>query len=209
VRLAVSSLVLSAAAAQTPRPFSHELHLKLPAKLTCVTCHSSAPKSKRSEDNNLPPVALCRGCHKDNEVSIGRPRPTLLARFNHQKHLALGNIAPVIRAAIDSKAYLSPAGDIRRHLDSANPCAACHRGMETSTALAKSDLPQMADCLVCHNKIDPPFSCEFCHANGMALKPANHVSDFLDTHSRKDAKLDKTTCAVCHAQKFTCMGCHT
>ena len=209
MRLAVSILVLSAAAAQTPRPFSHELHLKLPAKLTCVTCHSSAPKSTRSEDNNLPLVAICRGCHKDNEVSIGRPRPTLLARFNHQKHLALGNIAPVIRAAIDSKAYLSPAGDIRRHLDSANPCAACHRGMETSTALAKSDLPQMADCLVCHNKIDPPFSCEFCHAKSMALKPASHVSDFLDTHSRKDAKLDRTTCAVCHARKFTCMGCHT
>src|ERR1700730_16202055 len=134
--------MLSAAAAQTPRPFSHQLHLKLPAKLACVTCHSSVQSSTRSEDNNLPPIAICRGCHKNNEVSIGRPRPTLLAHFNHQKHLALGNIAPVIRAAIDSKAYLSPAGDIRRHLDSANPCGACHRSMEQSTALAKSDFRQ-------------------------------------------------------------------
>ncbi len=209
MRLAVSVLILSAAAAQTPQPFSHKLHLTLPANLACIACHSSVQSSTRAEDNNLPPIAMCLGCHKDKEVSIGQPRPTLLAHFNHQKHLALGNIAPVIRAAIDSKNYLSPVGDIRRHLDSANACGACHRGMEESTALAKSDLPQMADCVVCHNKIDPPFSCEFCHAKGAALKPASHVSDFLDTHSRKDAKLDRTSCAVCHARKFTCMGCHS
>jgi hypothetical protein len=207
VRFAALILIAGAAAAQTPKPFSHELHLKLPAKLTCVTCHGSVTSSTRAEDNNLPKVAICLGCHK--QASVGTPRPTILTRFNHQKHLALGNIAPVIRAAIDSKAYLSPPGDIRRHLDSANACAACHRGMEQSTALAKSDLPQMADCLVCHNQIDPPFSCEFCHAKGAALKPANHTPEFADLHSRKNSTLDKTTCAVCHGRKFTCMGCHS
>src|ERR1700674_2127404 len=120
--------MVSAAAAQTPRPFSHELHLKLPTKLACVACHSSVQTSTRPEDNNLPPAAICLGCHKENEVRIGQPRPTLLARFNHQKHLSLGNVAPVIRAAIDSKAYLSPVGNIRRHLNTPNACAACHRG---------------------------------------------------------------------------------
>src|ERR1700680_166533 len=109
--------MLSAAAAQTSRPFSHGLHLKLPAKLACVTCHSSVQSSTRAEDNNLPPIAVCLGCHKEHEVRIGQPGPTMLARFNHQKHLSLGNVAPVIRAAIDSKSYLSPVGDIRRHLD--------------------------------------------------------------------------------------------
>jgi len=209
VKFAAVVLLVSAAAAQTPRPFSHQLHLKLSANLTCVQCHSSVQSSTRAEDNNLPPVAVCLGCHKAGSVTVGKPRPTLLARFNHQKHLTLGNIAPVIRAAIVAKTYLSASGDIRRHLESANACAACHRGMEESTALAKSDLPQMADCLVCHNQIDPPFSCEFCHTKGAALKPANHTQDFPDIHSRKDAKLDKTTCAVCHGRKFTCMGCHS
>ena len=208
MRFAIAVLILSAAAAQTPPPFSHALHLKLSANLACDECHVSVLSSTRPEDNNLPPIGMCRGCHKDGEVNIGQPRPTLLARFNHQQHLALGNVAPVIRAAIDSKNYLSPVGDIRRHLNGGNRCAACHRGMEESTAPAKSDLPQMADCLVCHNKIDPPFSCEFCHAKGAALKPANHTSGFLDVHSRKDAPLDRTSCAVCHARKFTCMGCH-
>ena len=196
----------STAAAQQPRPFPHELHLKLPQKLQCVTCHASVTNSTRLEDNNLPPVAICMGCHKD--ATVGVPRPTLLARFNHQKHLALGDIAPVIRAAIDSKSYLSPPGDIRRRLDTGNPCGACHRGMEQSTALAKSDFPQMADCLVCHNKIDAPFSCEFCHEKGAALKPVNHTADFLDSHPRKMASLDKASCAVCHGRKFTCLGCH-
>ena len=116
----------------------------------------------------------------------------------------------LIAAAIDKGTYLGKNGaDIRPLLNSSNQCEACHRGLEVSEKVSRANMPQMADCLVCHNKIDPPFSCEFCHANGMALKPANHVSDFLDTHSRKDAKLDRTTCAVCHARKFTCMGCHT
>src|SRR5207245_5846550 len=117
-------LLLSASSAA--EPFSHELHLKLPAKPQCVSCHASVTSSTRVEDNNLPPVAICLGCHK--EASVSQPRPTLLARFNRKQHLALGNIAPVIRVAIDSKTYLSPAGDLRRHLDSPNPCAACHRG---------------------------------------------------------------------------------
>lgn len=199
-------MLASAAACQTTRPFSHDLHLKLPAKLTCLSCHSSVPSSTRLEDNNLPPAAVCLGCHK--EVNITPRAPGILARFNHQKHFALGNIAPVIRAAIDSKTYLSPPGDIRRHLNSANACAACHRGMEQSTVIAKTDFPQMADCLVCHSQIDPPFSCEFCHVRGPALKPANHTAGFIDSHHAKNSKLDKESCAICHGRKFTCLGCH-
>jgi hypothetical protein len=207
VRFSLLILLAAAAAAQTTKPFSHDLHLKLPAKLMCVTCHASVQSSTRLEDNNLPPLAICLGCHKD--ASVGEPRKTILARFDHKKHLALGNIAPVIGAAIDSKNYLGQVDDIRRHLDSANQCAACHRGMEESAAPARADLPLMADCLVCHNKIDNPFSCEFCHAKGAALKPASHAADFLDTHTRKDAKYDKESCAICHGRKFQCLGCHS
>src|SRR5207248_2422751 len=124
------ALLFAMAGVAAAQPFSHALHLKLPAKLACITCHASVSTSTRLEDNNLPKVAICLGCHK--QANIGQPRPTMLSRFNHQQHLAMGNLAPVIRAAIDSKAYLSPPGDIRRHLDSNNPCAGCHRGMEQS-----------------------------------------------------------------------------
>jgi hypothetical protein len=186
------------------QPFSHRLHLKL--NLTCISCHATAQTSTRIEDNNLPPQATCLKCHK--QAIIKSPAKTLLARFDHQKHLRLGNVAPVIAAAIDSKAYLSSADDIRRHLNSKNACAACHRGMEESNAVTRSALPQMADCLVCHSHVEPPFSCEICHAKDAQLKPATHTPDFLDSHTRKTAKLDKPSCAVCHGRKFNCLGCH-
>ena len=66
----------------------------------------------------------------------------------------------------------------------------------------------VADCLVCHNKIDPPFSCEKCHNNVPALVPANHSPDFLDKHNRLKDALDKSDCASCHGRRFTCLGCH-
>ena len=64
--------------------------------------------ARASDDNLLPAAEVCLKCHKTAE--IGAPMPTRLARFNHQLHLKLGNVAPVIAAAIDKKTYLSTAG---------------------------------------------------------------------------------------------------
>ena len=183
--------------AQT-QPFSHRVHLA--AKLDCTVCHAAALTSTRPDDNLLPKPEVCLQCHKTGKV--GAPPATRLARFNHQLHLRLGNIAPVIAAAIDKKTYLSvPPADLRAQLNTTNACEACHRGLEVS-------LPQMADCLVCHNQIEPPYSCEFCHAKGANLKPASHTADFLDSHTSGKLNLDKTTCAVCHGRRFHCLGCH-
>ena len=183
-------------------PFSHRLHLKL--KLQCTGCHASVTSSTRVEDNNLPTKQACLPCHK--QVTIPEPPKTAIAKFSHQQHLKLGNIAPVLAAAIKSKNYLSPSDDILRHLNGSNACVACHRGLEESDAVTKAALPRMADCLVCHNKIDPPFSCETCHAKGADLRPVSHAGDFIDRHSTK--AVAKTTCAVCHGRRFSCMGCH-
>ena len=198
----LASLPLVAAEAQ--RPFSHRLHLKL--NLECLSCHSIVESSTRLEDNNLPARKVCLPCHE--QVNIRAPSPSLLARFDHRQHLRLGNLAPAIRAAIDSKAYLSPSGEIRRHLNTGNRCSACHRGLEESDSAGRSVFPQMADCLVCHPKIDPPFSCEFCHRAAENLKPESHTPDYLDLHGSGRVKLDKPSCAVCHGRRFTCLGCH-
>ena len=131
-----------------------------------------------------------------------------LKEFSHKKHLKLGNAGPVIASAIDKGAYLGRGDKIRPYLNSGNACAACHRGLEDSDAVSRANMPQMADCLVCHNQIDPPDSCEFCHPKGAHLKPANHVAGFLDMHTNKNSGLDKQSCAVCHGRKFTCLGCH-
>ncbi len=149
------ALLLLWSATATSAPFSHALHLKL--KPDCLTCHPAAATSTRVSDYLLPNKSVCQGCHMD--VRIGAPPPTALEHFNHQLHLRLGNIAPVIAKAIDSSQYLGPSDDIRRRLNSSNPCLACHRGVETSSAPSRALLPQMADCLVCHSQIDPPESC--------------------------------------------------
>ena len=126
---------------------------------------------------------------------------TRLAQFDHQLHLKLGNVAPLIAAAIDKKTYLtSTSPELRAELNTQNPCEACHRGLEVSDRPERSGLPQMADCLVCHNQIDPPYSCEFCHAKGAKLTPASHTPDYLDTHTSGKSGFDKTTCAVCHGR---------
>jgi hypothetical protein len=205
--------IAGAAVAQTAQPFSHRVHLA--AKLACVDCHTSAAASTRLDEKLLPKPEACLKCHKAAEIGAptgtvagpdGTPRP---ARFDHQLHLKLGNLAPVISAAIDNKTYLSPVTpELRSALNTRNPCEACHRGLEASDRPDRSVMPQMADCLVCHNQIDPPYSCEFCHAKGAKLRPASHTPDFLDTHTSGKLGFDKTTCAVCHGRHFHCLGCH-
>jgi hypothetical protein len=62
-----------------------------------------------------------------------------------------------------------PDPDMRRHVANAKgECAGRHRGLEESKSLSATPLsphmPHMSDCLVCHNKIDPPDSCTTCHS---------------------------------------------
>jgi hypothetical protein len=185
-------------------PFSHKLHLQLQPE--CTSCHVSAPVSTTMADNLLPRKEVCLGCH--DERTIASPPAVRLARFNHALHLKLGNAAPAIAAAIDQRKYLQPAAGIRRYLETRNACMACHRGLEDSEEVTRAALPQMADCLVCHNRIEPPFSCEQCHGKDSGLRPASHTADFMDTHSSGKLRLDKPSCAVCHGRDFTCMGCH-
>ena len=178
--------------------------------LACAECHTAAGSSTRAQDNLLPAKQVCLGCHSEAELPAIPAKPaSLVNQFSHAPHLRIGNVAPFLAKAIDTKNYLQPPDDIRRHLNTTNPCEACHRGLEESDRVTRAAMPQMADCLVCHSVIENPFSCEYCHEKGAAfLKPASHVEHFLDLHSTGKMHIDKTTCAVCHGREFTCMGCH-
>lgn len=145
----------------------------------CVTCHATAAISTRAEDNNLPRAEVCRDCHDD--VSIQAPRETLVIKFDHQFHMKL-------------------AGK--------QGCMFCHKGLNESPAASKAAYPPMTDCLVCHNKIENPFSCETCHSPKANLKPASHSADWIDRHNRKTTVLDKPSCVPCHGVNFRCLGCH-
>jgi hypothetical protein len=204
--LKLAAIILFASGAAVAAPFSHKVHLK--QGLECVTCHTFATTSTKPEDNLLPAKTVCLDCHTADEITIPAPPTTRVVHFSHSQHLNMSNVAGAIAAAIDKGDYLQPPGDIRRHLDGKNACTACHRGLEESDAVSPVNMPQMADCIVCHNQIDNPFSCEQCHAKGANLKPASHVRGFQDQHSTGRMNLDKATCAVCHGRTFRCLGCH-
>jgi hypothetical protein len=169
----------------------------LPLEKDCLKCHDG--QQARRE---------CTVCHKHPESVVPSRIPARDFRFNHQLHLELGNLAPVIAAAIDSDNYLSPPQNIRAQLNRGIPCLACHRGLEETDLAGKVNLPQMADCLVCHAEIDPPFSCELCHTKEAKIKPASHSADYLDLHNSGKIKLEKQSCQICHGSRFRCMGCH-
>lgn len=196
--------------------FSHKVHL-VKVGLSCAFCHSPAGRSETETDHNLPEQQLCLACH-NGETAPGidaapladRTPAERVFRFNHKQHLALGNPAPKIAAAIDTGRYLGPVPEIRARLDTGNACTACHRGLADADVVdSKVHLPPMSDCLVCHDRIDNPFSCEQCHPRDFAIKPADHTRGFVDAHSTgKMTAQEKRTCQPCHGRTFTCMGCH-
>lgn len=114
----------------------------------------------------------------------------------------MGNIARYIADSIDHGRYLSPPGNLREFLNVTNNCQGCHRDADADA------FPKMADCLVCHSKIDPPESCAQCHLPQQQLRPSNHTEHFLSDHTSGKMNLNKATCAVCHGRTFTCLGCH-
>ncbi len=210
--MTVAAWLLAMLASPARGEFSHRIHLA--QKIDCLVCHSGASSSKVATDNLLPDTKVCLACHTgDRQLAtppqVMEPRQLTVTKFNHQLHLKLGNIAQVVARAIETKQYLSNPGNLQEVLkNTTHACRACHRGLDSSDAVRLAAYPAMADCLVCHNQIDPPFSCSKCHTEDAQLKPASHTPDWIDRHSSGKANLDKPSCAVCHGRKFTCLGCH-
>lgn len=208
--LCVSTLDLSAQELQ----FSHRVHFE-EANATCIDCHESARESKAATDRLIPSAEKCAVCHEGGaatpidtaglEEFKTAPRSY---RFSHEFHLQLGNVAPLIAAAIDNGSYLGKSGDAREHLDTSDFCQACHRGVKETDIATAAHLPRMSDCLVCHSEVDNPFSCEKCHLEGIDLRPADHTREFIDLHPTGKLNFDKQTCLPCHGRNFGCMGCH-
>jgi hypothetical protein len=179
-------------------------------------CHSAAAGSRTADDNLLPKPEICAGCHTGERKLATAPvikplRKLTVTKFNHQLHARLGPaVAATVLKALETKRYLADHGSLRKELLSAgkHPCTGCHRGLDRSDAVTTAAFPHMADCLTCHNTIDPPFSCVKCHDENQRLKPASHTNDWIDRHSTGKANLDKASCVVCHGRGFTCLGCH-
>src|SRR5262249_9663506 len=144
----------STGAPQQPKNllFSHRFHLTK-TKALCLDCHAMVQHSTSASDSNLPAEKDCLKCHdgqqarrecpvchKNQQSAAPMQSPARDFRFDHQLHLRLGNLAPVIAAAIDQGNYLSPTPNIRKHLNGDNPCQACHRGLEETASARKTNL---------------------------------------------------------------------
>ncbi len=202
-------LAAAPAAAPPKRPFSHKFHLAQVPQ--CESCHTAATTSTKAEDSLIPHESSCATCH--DEVHIAPARPTGVQKFNHAKHVEMGSAAPLIASAIKAKTYLGTRPATAAQLEAGkDACTGCHHGIAESedvpvNSATKSHFPAMADCLVCHNKINPPDSCAKCHvASTPNFRPTSHDAVFSDNHATKSVA--KTECATCHGRKFTCKGCH-
>ena len=82
-------------------------------------------------------------------MTLAAPGPSLVSRFDHARHLKMGNLATTVSHAIDSGNYLFPPGALKGELNAANDCTACHRGLAEPDNPGRSALARMADCLVC------------------------------------------------------------
>jgi hypothetical protein len=200
--------------------FSHRSHLARTGT-RCLDCHDLVRSSTRAEDRNLPPEKACLGCHdgtrarRDCTLCHASPAggrlpdpPRRAYRFDHALHAGLGDVGPVLAAALRSGRYLGRAADLEGHLESGDACQACHRGLGGSRVVSGPHLPRMADCQVCHTQTDPPFGCAKCHTSDAVLRPASHAGNFADLHSSAREVPDKSGCKQCHGVGFTCMGCH-
>jgi hypothetical protein len=181
----IAALALSgtAASALQKRPFSHKYHLTQVSG--CEGCHKNVSTSTQASDNLLPDRESCTNCH--DEVTIKEPRPMQVQKFNHSLHVKGGDPKTV--------------------------CTGCHKGIDKSEVIVwkpggKVNFPKMADCLLCHSKIDPPETCKKCHSPEFQIKPVNHTTEWVNAHSDGKVKLDKSGCAVCHGRAFKCQGCH-
>lgn len=193
------------ASAQSQRPFSHKYHLtQVPS---CESCHVDAESSAKADDNLLPFHDQCARCHDETHIKE-EPRVLAVQKFNHALHIKMGNVAPVLAAAIKSGSYPGKPEKVQPHLGTKNVCAGCHHGIEESESIGNqaAHFPSMPDCLTCHTKSEPPESCEKCHADNMKFRPDSHTAQFVDNHGTM--KLDKPECWSCHGRKFTCKGCH-
>jgi hypothetical protein len=184
--------------------------------MQCAECHPASASSGSAADRNLPVEKSCLVCHDGRTAAPVETAalqtlkiPLRTVRFSHKKHVELPRIGATLASAIDRREYLGKGQEIRAALETKNACAACHRGLETAGNADHTNMPRMADCLVCHDRIDPPASCLVCHTGPAdKLKPATHVAGFLESHADPLSGLDKSACQTCHGLRFQCQGCH-
>jgi hypothetical protein len=191
---------------------------KFPGHSECATCHAK-PGMKPLLNASLD-VDGCRGCHSPEEIE--NPGFTKDRRLISQ--VTVSGKYVDIRFSHIAHFQVKDAFEIN--------CTTCHYAVPKSTSLADLTLPQMLDCVGCHDtskRMPAQFrmsNCSTCHASTVEglfspashnrnIKPAFHTEVFRKSHDR-EASAPDAKCFVCHQDvrpsteyKDKCTGCHS
>lgn len=192
--------------------FSHQLHLTT-QKLSCQDCHTlGKDKTRYSQPDHsvcfschavaddTKPDASCRLCHAQMPGPVTQShneRPVLTPSRYVQERYRIGTIT------FSHGKHVSQA------------CESCHGGLSQSTRAVQSHLPEMAQCMTCHNDTQASAACETCHQD-LPLPwltkrqgeswPFPHPPQWQTAHG-PGARAQQESCQLCHTAQ-TCESCH-
>lgn len=165
--------------------FSHKVHV-VDNEVECITCHAQAEESESGKDDMLPSKTICNDCHDADEVG----NPEMLPRVD------------------DYSALFSH----KQHTSSGLECETCHVSTTKVETAEEYVLPNMLDCMNCHETKAVSNECSTCHLPSESLMPVSHTPNFKHNHGDlaraqvKDISADMS-CTTCHTQNF-CQNCH-
>jgi hypothetical protein len=200
--------------------FSHARHLA--KKIECDFCHDKAATSRHAADNLLPGEDVCATCHM-----IDREHPERTGK----SVTACAACHPGFRVGAEVARVVVPPPNLKFdhavHAERGVACTQCHDRLDRVDLATRAQLPEMSQCLRCHDSrrapLHAPSRCATCHltrpdntvetafASG-TLAPSGklrgdaHTLEFRTRHAAVAANDDRY-CANCHRQDF-CLACH-
>ena len=169
--------------------FSHRLHAE-DVGAECLDCHVNVEKSLTANDNILPTMAQCYSCHEEDDTDcevchvtddyVEFENPNRDIKFNHSLHVLKENLN----------------------------CISCHKAINEVDLASSEQLPEMQQCMECHNDAIASSECAVCHtvSDITFLKPESHLADWKFAHA-PEAQFNLSDCSVCHQASF-CEECH-
>jgi len=182
---------------QTDRiKFSHKYHIQ-EEELDCSDCHAGVEQSKAGKDNLLPTQETCSDCHDVAEKDS--------CQKCHTKPDFAGKLQPITH-------YNGVFSHQKHLLDTGLNCTDCHSNVASAGYGQKVVLPDMIQCMTCHEQKQQPLGCRTCHTLSENIRPDFHGLDFIRAHGQMaetHAVLPDApkTCETCHKSTY-CEDCH-
>lgn len=182
----------------------------------CLSCHSDSAHATTQAASDPHGSTSCIKCHETGgyaaALTISVPRRVahiasgILADTSRGSYGYVGNSScNSCHAAYVSKTWTDSAKAVkmshREPLDAGAECLDCHVPRD---GVVSSKTTGMQPCLRCHNDVQAPAGCSYCHTGDFALAVAGRSDPSTATARRL---VPNPQCGTCHTQE-TCDACH-